>query len=562
MPARIPMTGRQRAALLALPDTEAMVVRHHSLDAGDLDAIGTARTPATRLGYALQLCCLRYPGRHLRAGELLPAIMLDHIAEQIGVEADAIADFARRTPTRYDQLATIKARFGFRDLSRPVRADLMTWLGQTAMPLTDGCHLLDRLLEKMRAERIVIPGISVVERMAAEAMHRAETDLITAVDRSLDAEMRRRLDTLVDGKVHDRQSRLSWLREPQPRVAPASLDTIVDKVRLIRWSGVSAHPVDPAHQPRIAQFAREGLRYTAQAFQQMRPARRRTVLLATLREMEATLTDAAIAMFGALVGRARLRARKRLEQRVAVSNREGRERLLRVAVLLETVAKAARAGEDVGAAVNRITTLDTLDADAAIIRRTASSHRDDVLGEIAPEYRAFKRSGPAFLRAFDFQGRAHTQSLRSAMTILADLDGDWRRSLPDDVPLGHVERRWRRHVGHAGAIDRASWEMATYEALAGALASSDIWVPTAKVHRALRALLAPAPGAPPKPAILPGDVHAWLDERANRLDTVLLAVEQNLGQRDAVFFEGDRLRFPREPSDDTDRDGGRRFALA
>lgn len=562
MPARIPMTARQRTALLALPDSEAAVIAHHSLDAGDLAAIGTARTPTTRFGYALQLCCLRYPGRHLRAGELLPAIMLDHIAEQVGVEASVIADFARRTPTRYDQLAAIKARFGFRDLSRPVRADLMTWLAEATMPVTDGCALLDRLLEKMRAERIVIPGISVVERMAAEAMHRAETDLITAVDRSLDAEMRRRLDTLVDGKVHDRQSRLSWLREPDPRVAPASLDAIVEKVRLIRWTGVSAHPVDPAHAPRLAQFAREGLRYTAQAFQQMRPARRKTVLLATLREMEATLTDAAIAMFGALVGRARLRARKRLEQRVAVSNREGRERLLRVAVLLETVARAARAGEDVGAAVNRITTLDTLDADAAIIRRTASSHRDDILGEIAPEYRAFKRSGPAFLRAFDFQGRAHTQSLRSAMTILADLDGDWRRSLPDDVPLGHVERRWRRHVGHAGAIDRTSWEMATYEALASALASSDIWVPTAKVHRALRALLAPAPSAPPRPAILPGDAHAWLDERANRIDTALLAVERNLGQRDAIFFEGDRLRFPKEPSDDTDRDGGRRFALA
>ena len=77
MPARIPMTQRQRAALLALPDSEAAVVRHHGLDAEDLAAIGTARTPATRLSYALQLCCLRYPGRHLRAGELLPAIMLE-----------------------------------------------------------------------------------------------------------------------------------------------------------------------------------------------------------------------------------------------------------------------------------------------------------------------------------------------------------------------------------------------------------------------------------------------------------------------------------------------------
>src|SRR3546814_11065958 len=77
-----------------------------------------------RLSYALQLCCLRFPGRHLRAGELLPAIMLDHIAEQVGVDAGAIADFARRAPTRYDQLAALKARFGFPDLSRPARGKI------------------------------------------------------------------------------------------------------------------------------------------------------------------------------------------------------------------------------------------------------------------------------------------------------------------------------------------------------------------------------------------------------------------------------------------------------
>lgn len=56
------MTGPQRDALLALPDDEAMVIRYHSLDANDLAAINSARTPETRLGYALQLCCLRYPG--------------------------------------------------------------------------------------------------------------------------------------------------------------------------------------------------------------------------------------------------------------------------------------------------------------------------------------------------------------------------------------------------------------------------------------------------------------------------------------------------------------------
>jgi hypothetical protein len=82
----------------------------------------------------------------------------------------------------------------------------------------------------------------------------------------------------------------------------------------------------------------------------MRVSRRRVILLATLREMEATLTDAAIAMFSALMGRAHLRARKRLEQRVAISGREGRDRLMRIATVLETVSQAARAGGDIGAA--------------------------------------------------------------------------------------------------------------------------------------------------------------------------------------------------------------------
>src|SRR3546814_19565542 len=110
MPARIPMTQRQRAALLALPDSEAAVVRHYGLDAEDLAAIGTARTPATRLSYALQLCCLRFPGRHLRAGELLPAILPDHIATQVGVDPADIAPLARRAPTHPCQPAAPQPR--------------------------------------------------------------------------------------------------------------------------------------------------------------------------------------------------------------------------------------------------------------------------------------------------------------------------------------------------------------------------------------------------------------------------------------------------------------------
>ena len=253
MPARVPMTERQRGALLALPVTEDEVVRHHSLTSDDLVAIAEARTPETRLGYALQLCCLHYPGRYLRRGETLPAVMLDHIAEQIDVSADVLAAFARRGPTRYEQIALIKRRHGFPELTHPLRKEVASGLAEAAIDLVDGRILIERLIDRLRAERIIIPGATVVERMAAEAMHAANRKVIADVDRLLSSDQRERFDALLSDKEHSRKSRLSWLREPATRVGSRSLADILDKLELTRATGAVALTVPAAYHPRLAQ---------------------------------------------------------------------------------------------------------------------------------------------------------------------------------------------------------------------------------------------------------------------------------------------------------------------
>ena len=545
------------------------MIRFHTLGRDDLAAVAEARTPETRLGYALQLCCLRYPGRHLRRGEVLPQVMLDHVAEQIGTEREVVAGFARRPPTRYDQLAAIKARFGYRDLTPPLRSELRVWLEREAVGLTDGLALLDQLLDEMRSRRIVVPGVSVVERMAAEAMLAAESAMVVDLDARLSAETRGRLDALLSEKTHPRQSRFSWLREPAPRVGSRSLLAILDRIDLVRGAGATKVEVESAYGSRMTQLAREGVRHTAQAFQQMRPARRRVILIATLRELEVVLTDAAISMFASLVGRAHLRARKRLDQRIAASLEEGRERLTRIAGVLETVTRTAREGGDIAAAVAAVASFETIDADAALLRRTTRPGQGNALGEIAPEYGAFKRAGPRFIASFVFEGRPSTEPLRTAMAILVALGGDWRTPLPRDVPTAHIGRRWNRHLYKSGRVDRTIWELATYSEMSAALAAGDMWVPTSRLHRSLDVLL--APGTVAAPAIVPGDsmpgVDAWLEERAARLDAALLDVSRGVSGGDPVLFAGDRLRFPKDPkgaggTDLAERDVGRLAARA
>src|SRR3546814_11114348 len=55
-----------------LPTDEAALLRHYILADDDLIHIDRRRRPENRIGFALQLCALRYPGRTLAPGELIP----------------------------------------------------------------------------------------------------------------------------------------------------------------------------------------------------------------------------------------------------------------------------------------------------------------------------------------------------------------------------------------------------------------------------------------------------------------------------------------------------------
>ena len=550
MPARISMTKKQRDVLLALPETENEIVRHYTLDAKDLTAIASCRTPETRLSHALQLCCLRYPGRHLRRGEFLPPVMLDYIAEQIGADTEAIARFARRGATRYGQLAAIKQQHGYRDLTRPARSVLSDWAKQEALGLTDGRILLGRLIEKMREEKIIIPGVTVVERLAASAMHAADGMMVTEVSSMLDEGHRHQLDRLLVAKTHARQTRLSWLREPPSRVGARPLIEILDKIAIVRSTLDGIGTLPPAFGPRLAQMAKEGLLYTSQAFQQMGADRRHAVMIATLRELEATLTDGALSMFQSLVARANLRARKRLEETIALTAEQGRTRLARIADVLEALVISAREGGDIASAVTEIAALDTIEDDAVTIRRSLRPGRPDIIGELPREYHVFRQIGSRFLSSFAFEGSRVAKPLLDAVAVLAEIGGDKRRRLPDTLPLAHIERRWRRHVFTNGSIDRTCYELATYFGLANALASGIVWVPTSRIHRSLDDLLANDKADSNALQAHPDvDADTYLHARASILDTALLSVAEGFAAREPMLFAGGRLRFPKDQGD-------------
>jgi Domain of unknown function (DUF4158) len=111
MPRRRAVTREQLEVLLALPATEAELIRHWNLGTADLAAIERRRSDPNQLGFALQLFC-RAPGS---------ASAHPRLASRAGQSAGCVADDQGRSGDEQAGLGASSRP------ARPVTAPLRVW---------------------------------------------------------------------------------------------------------------------------------------------------------------------------------------------------------------------------------------------------------------------------------------------------------------------------------------------------------------------------------------------------------------------------------------------------
>ena len=197
MPRRSIWSARQRAALFDLSTDEAFLLRHYTLSDDDIEHIRVRRGGHNRLGFALQLCAFRYPGRLLVAGEAIPLNVLRIIAAQLGMRAEDPGGYAVREETRREHLAEIRRIYGYRMFSGRCARDLKVWLENEAEAARSNEGLARRFVEECQRRQVILPGLSVLERLCAGALVAAERRMETRIAAGLDDAMRLRLDRLL-----------------------------------------------------------------------------------------------------------------------------------------------------------------------------------------------------------------------------------------------------------------------------------------------------------------------------------------------------------------------------
>lgn len=181
------LTEKQRKVLLAFPEDEASMLNHYVLSEEDISYINSKRGDHNRLGFALQLCAFRYPGKLIQSDEPLPEKLVHFVSAQLGIDPNEVRIYEKRKQTHYEHSLELQKTHHFLSFHQN-EEDFIVWLKQTAIETHNNAELATLFVQECRKRKIILPGITVIERLCAEARLSAERDVIGRIVERLDAQ--------------------------------------------------------------------------------------------------------------------------------------------------------------------------------------------------------------------------------------------------------------------------------------------------------------------------------------------------------------------------------------
>jgi Domain of unknown function (DUF4158) len=145
------------------------------------------------------------------------------------MQAADLEGYAVREESRRDHLIELRAVYGYKMFTGRGARDLKAWLEAEAEAARSNEDLARRFVGEYRRTLTILPGVSVIERLFADALVAAERRIETHIAERLDARMRTKLDALLSKTVDGGISRFIWLRHFEVGKTSADMNRVLDR---------------------------------------------------------------------------------------------------------------------------------------------------------------------------------------------------------------------------------------------------------------------------------------------------------------------------------------------
>jgi hypothetical protein len=215
------LTAEQRSrygCYVGEPSPEQLTLYFH-LDDRDRALLEPRRHDHTRLGFALQLCTVRSLGTFLSDPTDVPHNVVLTLATQLGVADPEVLARYRESQMRYDHVQEIMQEYGYHEFtSQPAHFRFLHWLYIRAWWSEERLTVLfDLAMAHLIDRKVLLPGVSVLERAVSSVREHATTRLWQRLAQLPTPQQVALLETLLVAPEGERQTPLDRLRRAPTR---------------------------------------------------------------------------------------------------------------------------------------------------------------------------------------------------------------------------------------------------------------------------------------------------------------------------------------------------------
>src|SRR5438067_5024906 len=241
------------------PSPEQLALYFH-LDDRDRALLEPRRHAHTRLGFALQLCTVRFLGTFLSDPTDVPHTVVVTLASQLNIADWTVLSRYREGEMRYDHVHEIMAEYGYQDFaSQPEHFRFLRWLYTRAWWSEERLTVLfDLAMARLIERKVLLPGVSVLERLVSSVREHASLRLWQLLAQLPTPRQVTLLETLLVVPEGERQTPLDRLRRAPTRVSgPALVQALhrVDAIRLFEMEHVDLSFVPRGRLKALARHA-------------------------------------------------------------------------------------------------------------------------------------------------------------------------------------------------------------------------------------------------------------------------------------------------------------------
>jgi TnpA family transposase len=457
----------------------AQMARYFYLDDADRAEVFVRRGDHNRLGYALQLCTVRFLGTFLSCPTDVPAVVTKHLAAQLSIaDPGCASQYLERPATHRDHAGEIQRRHRYTDFSdQPDHLRLVRWLYSRAWLSAERPSVLfDLTTARMVERRILLPGVTVLTRLIACIRDRAAQRLWQRLAGLPSQEQQARLEALIVVPDGDRVSPLDRLRRAPTRISSPAMVGALDRLNEIR--ALNINQLGRARLPpgRIEILARHAATIWAANIARMPPQRRIAMLVAFAHFFEIVAQDDALDLLNQLIAQCWARAERAGEQERLRTIRDLDAAAIRLSEIGKVVVNWNLKEQVVRPTALQVVPASQIEQDIATVTRLTRSPDDNYYEFLLGNYSTIRRFLPELLRSIHFEGAGAGQPVLQALEFLHGIEGCSKPKM-EDAPREVVNRGWHRLVfDQDDRIDRRFYTFCVLERLQDSLARRDVWV--------------------------------------------------------------------------------------